>query len=153
MAEIELSHGGKTWAQLYAAMALHSYGRNLDHNALWQNLSPKEKESYRALLDPGRFYDSKTHKPIHLPENYFGVAARIAAIDYDLGFSKDRASLDDLLDHATAQFTRGALFADDSLPTAAMTVFQRVRRRFMTPRNSLDVKILSKPLHRHSNDK
>jgi len=117
MAEIELSHGGKTWAQLYAAMALHSYGRNLDHNALWQNLSPKEKESYRALLDPGRFYDSKTHKLIHLPENYFGVAARIAAIDYDLGFSKDRASLDDLLDHATAQFTRGALFADDSLPT------------------------------------
>jgi len=117
MAEIELSHGGKTWAQLYAAMALYSYGRNLDHNALWQNLSPKEKESYRALLDPGRFYDSKTHKLIHLPENYFGVAARIAAIDYDLGFSKDRASLDDLLDHATAQFTRGALFADDSLPT------------------------------------
>ena len=117
MAEIELSHGGKTWAQLYAAMALHSYGRNLDHNALWQNLSPKEKESYRALLDPGRFYDSKTHKLIHLPENYFGVAARIAAIDYDLGLSKDRASLDDLLDHATAQFTRGALFADDSLPT------------------------------------
>ncbi len=117
MAEIELSHGGKTWAQLYAAMALHSYGRNLDHNALWQNLSPKEKESYRALLDPGRFYDSKTHKLIRLPENYFGVAARIAAIDYDLGLSKDRASLDDLLDHATAQFTRGALFADDSLPT------------------------------------
>src|SRR6266436_2567299 len=117
MAEIELSHGGKTWAQLYAAMALHSYGRNLDHNALWQNLSPKEKESYRALLDPGRFYDSKTHKLIHLPENYFGVAARIAAIDYDLGLSKDRASLDDLLNRATAQFTRGALFADDSLPT------------------------------------
>src|SRR5260221_11188951 len=85
MAEIELSHGGKTWAQLYAAMALHSYARNLDPHRLWQNLAPKEKESYRALLDPGRFYDSKTHKLIHLPENYFGVAARIAAIDYDLG--------------------------------------------------------------------
>ena len=26
MAQIELSHGGKTWAQLYAAMALHSPG-------------------------------------------------------------------------------------------------------------------------------
>jgi len=33
MAQIELSHGGKTWAQLYAAMALRSYGRDLDHNA------------------------------------------------------------------------------------------------------------------------
>lgn len=117
MAQIELSRGGKTWAQLYAAMALHSYGRDLDHNALWQSLSPKGKETYRELLDPGRFYDAKTHKLIHLPENYFGVAARIAAIDYDLGLNKDRASLDDLLNHAAAQFTGGALFADDSLPT------------------------------------
>lgn len=117
MAQIELTHGGKAWAQLYAAMALHSYGRDLDHNALWQILSPEGKETYRTLLDPGRFYDAKTHKLIHLPENYFGVAARIAAIDYDLGLDKDRASLDDLLDHAAAQFTGGALFADDSLPT------------------------------------
>jgi hypothetical protein len=117
MAQIELSRGGKTWAQLYAATALYSYGRDLDHNALWQSLSPEGKDTYRALLDPGRFYDAKTHKLIHLPENYFGVAARIAAIDYDLGLNKDRASLDDLLNHAAAQFTRGALYADDSLPT------------------------------------
>ena len=117
MAQIELSHGGKTWAQLYAAMALHSYGRDLIHNVLWQSLSPESKETYRALLDPERFYDPKTHKLVHLPENYFGVAARIAAIDYDLGLNKDRASLDDLLNRAAAQFTSGALFADDSLPT------------------------------------
>jgi len=117
MAQIELSHGGKTWAQLYAAMALHSYGRDLNQNALWQSLSPEGKETYRSLLDPSRFYDAKTHTLIHLPENYFGVAARIAAIDYDLGLNKDRASLDDLLNRAAAQFTSGALFADDSLPT------------------------------------
>ena len=117
MAEIELSHGGKTWAQLYAAMALRSYGKDLNHNALWQHLSPEGRETYRALLDPGRFYDAKTHTLIHLPENYFGVAARIAAIDYDLGLSQDRASLDDLLNRAAKQFTDGALFADDSLPT------------------------------------
>jgi hypothetical protein len=117
MAQIELSRGGKTWAQLYAAMALQSYGRDLNHNALWQSLSPAGKESYRSLLDPGRFYDAKTHKLIHLPENYFGVAARIAAIDYDLGLNKDRTSLDDLLNSAAAQFTGGALFADDALPT------------------------------------
>jgi hypothetical protein len=117
MAAIELRRGGKTWGQLYAAMALHSYGKDLDHNALWQSLSPEGKETYRALLDPARFYDAKTHTLIHLPENYFGVAARIAAIDYDLGLNKDRASLDDLLNHAAAQFTSGALYADDSLPT------------------------------------
>jgi hypothetical protein len=117
MAQIELSHGGKTWAQLYAAMALESFGTDLKNNALWQGLSSKERDTYLALLDPGRFYDAKTHALIHLPENYFGVAARIAAIDYELGLSKDRASLDDLLNRAATQFTGGALFADDALPT------------------------------------
>jgi len=117
IAQIELSHGGKTWAQLYAAMALQSFGPDLSHNALWQGLSSEERKTYLALLDPGRFYDSKSHTLIHLPENYFGVAARIAAIDYKLGLNKDRAALDDLLNRAADQFTGGALFADDSLPT------------------------------------
>src|SRR6266849_3071378 len=117
IAQIESSHGGKTWAQLYAAMALESFGKDLNHNALWQSLSSEERATYVALLDPARFYDAKTHTLIHLPENYFGVAARIAAIDYELALNKDRASLDDLLNRAAAQFTSGALFADDSLPT------------------------------------
>ncbi len=117
MAQIELSHGGKTWAQLYAAMALESFGKDLNHNALWQSLSSEERATYVALLDPARFYDAKTHTLINLPENYFGVAARIAAIDYELALNKDRASLDDLLNQAAKQFTGGALFADDALPT------------------------------------
>jgi hypothetical protein len=117
MAQIELGHGGKTWAQLYAAMALESFGTDLKHNALWQGLSSEGREAYLALLDPGRFYDAKNHRLIHLPENYFGVAARIAAIDYELGLNKDRTSLDDLLNRAASQFTGGALFADDALPT------------------------------------
>jgi len=117
MAQIELDHGGKTWAQLYAAMALQSFGTDLNHNTLWQALNPEERKSYLTLLDPGRFYDAKTHTLIHLPENYFGVAARIAAIDYQLGLNKDRKSLDDLLDRAAKQFTDGALYADDALPT------------------------------------
>jgi len=117
MAQIELSRGGKTWAQLYAAMGLRSFGKDLNHNTLWQSLSLEEKKTYCALLDPTRFYDAKTHTLIHLPENYFGVAARIAAISYDLGLNKDRASLDDLLNRAAAQFTAGALYADDALPT------------------------------------
>jgi hypothetical protein len=57
MAQIELSHGGKSWAQLYAAMALQSLGTDLNRNALWQSLTPDETQSYRTLLDPGRFYD------------------------------------------------------------------------------------------------
>lgn len=117
MAQIELSHGGKSWAQLYSAMALESFGKDLSHNVLWQSLSSEQREAYRTLLDPGRFYDAKTHKLIQLPENYFGVAARIAAIAYELGLNKDRAALDDLLDQAAAQFTRGALFSDDAPPT------------------------------------
>jgi hypothetical protein len=117
MAQIELSQGGKTWAQLYAALALESFGTDLKSNALWQGMSSEERNAYRALLDPGRFYDAKTHTLIHLPENYFGVAARIAVIDYELGLNKDRASLDDLLNRAASQFTGGALYADDALPT------------------------------------
>jgi hypothetical protein len=117
MAQIELNRGGKTWAQLYAAMALQSFGTDLNRNALWQSLTSVERQSYRTLLDPGRFYDEKTHTLIHLPENYFGVAARIAAIDYQLGLNKDRTAFDDLLDRSTKQFTDGALFADDALPT------------------------------------
>jgi hypothetical protein len=117
MAQIEVSRGGKSWAQLYAAMALQSLGTDLNHNALWQSLTPEQRQSYRSLLDPGRFYDGKTHTLINLPENYFGVAARIAAIDYQLGLNKDRTAVDELLNRAAKQFTDGALFADDALPT------------------------------------
>ncbi len=117
MAQIELTRGGKTWAQLYAAMALQSFGADLNHNGLWQGMTPEQREAYRALLNPGRFYDEKTHTLVHLPENYFGVAARIAAIDYQLGLNRDRSALDDLLNRAAKQFTDGALFADDALPT------------------------------------
>jgi hypothetical protein len=117
MAPIELRQGGKAWAQLYAALALRSFGTDLNHNALWQSLSPDEKKDWKVLLDPGRFYDVQTRKLIKLPENYFGVAARIAAIDFQLGLIADRKYVDDLLDRAAQQFTSGALFADDALPT------------------------------------
>src|SRR5215470_1235157 len=69
MASIELSQGGKTWAQLAAAVALKSYGTDLDRNALWLALTPEEREAYRTLLDPGRFYDAQTHTLINLPQN------------------------------------------------------------------------------------
>lgn len=117
MGLIELNRGGKTWAQLYAALALRYFGADLRHNALWQSLSPADRDAWKSLLDANRFYDVKTHKLIHLPENYFGVAARIAAIGYELGLTTDRAHANDLLERAARQFTEGALFADDALPT------------------------------------
>ena len=129
MAQIELNSGGKTWAQLYAAMALESFGTDLKHNVLWQGLSSEERATYVSLLDPGRFYDAKTHTLIHLPENYFGVAARIAAIDYELGLNEDRASLDDLLNQAAKQFTGGALFCRRCTAHRPLrSILQRVRQ-------------------------
>jgi hypothetical protein len=117
MAQIELGRGGKSWTQLSAAMALQSFGTDLRRNVLWQSLSPEGKQSYRALIDIGRFYDSKTRSLIDLPENYFGVAARIAAIAFELGLDRDRSFLNELLSRAAGQFVDGALFADDALPT------------------------------------
>jgi len=117
MGLIELRQGGKTWAQLYAALALRHFGTNLNDNTLWQSLSSTDRAAWKSLLDPGRFYDVRTHKLIHLPENYFGVAARIAAISFQVGLVNDRAYVDDLIDRAAQQFTSGALFADDALPT------------------------------------
>jgi len=54
---IEARNGGKTFAQLYAALALRAFGTDLQHNAVWLSLSPDEQNSWRSLLDPGRFYD------------------------------------------------------------------------------------------------
>jgi hypothetical protein len=114
---IESRNGGKTWAQYYAAIALRSFGTDLARNAVWQSLSPDGRQAWRALLDPARFYDREHHHLINLAENYYGVAARIAAISWRLGLLKDRAYVDQLLDEAAAQFVRGAMFSDDALPT------------------------------------
>jgi len=113
---IEASPQEKAWAQLYAALSLQAFGADLSHNAVWQSLSEEERTVWRSILDPGRFYDRKTKTVIHLPQNYLGVAARIAAIDYQLGIITDRAYVDEVLDQAARQFTSGELFADDDLP-------------------------------------
>jgi hypothetical protein len=55
MAQIELSHGGKTWAQLYAGMALQSFGTDLNHNALWQGMTTQQREEYRKVARPCPF--------------------------------------------------------------------------------------------------
>ena len=128
---IESRAGGKAFSQLYAALALQHFGRDLKTNPLWQSLSPEEQKAWRSLLNPERFYDPKTNRVINLAENYLGVAARIASIGYELGISNDRAFLDKLLDRAAVQFTEGNLYADDAPPNGRFDRYSNEYARYV----------------------
>src|ERR1044072_3404761 len=128
---IESRAGSKAFSQLYAALALRHFGRDLKTNPVWQSLSPEEQKAWRSLLNPERFYDPKTNRVINLAENYLGVAARIASIDYELGISSDRAFLDKLLDRAAVQFTEGNLYADDAPPTGRFDRYSNEYARYI----------------------
>jgi hypothetical protein len=128
---VEAKTGGKAFSQLYAALALRHFGRDLKTNPLWQSLSPEEQTAWRSLLNPERFYDPRTNKVINLPENYLGVAARIASIGYQLGISTDRNFLDKLLDKAAIQFTSGAIYADDAPPTGRYDRYSNEYARYV----------------------
>jgi hypothetical protein len=111
---IESANGGKAFAQLYAALALRHFGADLKQNAVWQSLSAGDRAQWTSLLDPTRFYDPATRRVINLPENYLGVASRVATLAFQMGVLEDRAFVDSLLDRAAEPFTRGALYADDA---------------------------------------
>ncbi len=128
---IESRAGSKAFSQMYAALALRHFGRDLKTNPLWQSLSPEEQKAWLALLNPERFYDPKTNKVINLPENYLGVAARIASINYELGISTDRGFLDKLLDRAAIQFSNGVIYADDSPPTGRYDRYSNEYARYI----------------------
>ncbi|HKU76737.1 MAG TPA: hypothetical protein VJR02_22700 [Pyrinomonadaceae bacterium] len=128
---IESRAGSKAFSQLYAALALRHFGRDLKSNPLWQSLSPEEQRAWRSLLNPERFYDPKTNRVINLAENYLGVAARIASIGYELGISNDRAFLDKLLDRAAVQFIEGNLYADDAPPTGRFDRYSNEYARYI----------------------
>jgi hypothetical protein len=128
---IESRAGSKAFSQLYAALALRHFGRDLKTNPLWLSLSPEEQTAWRSLLNPERFYDPKTNKVINLAENYLGVASRIASIGYELGISNDRAFLDKLLDRAAVQFTEGNLYADDAPPTGRFDRYSNEYARYI----------------------
>jgi hypothetical protein len=122
---------GKAFSQLYAAQSLRYFGRDLKTNPVWQGLTEQERITWRVLLDPRSFYDPQTHNVIKLAENYLGVAARIAAISYQLGLFDDRKMLDDLLDRAANQFRSGALYADDAPPTGRYDRYSNEYARFI----------------------
>lgn len=128
---IESRQGGKTFAQLGAALTLRHYGMNLETNALWQSLSPSEQQEWRALLNPARFYDFQTHHVIDLPENYMGVASRIITMDYQFGLVTNLDGANDILQHAAAQFLHGALYTDDNVPTGRYDRYSQEYARFV----------------------
>ena len=84
-----------------------------------------------SLLNPERFYDPKTNKVINLPENYLGVAARIASIGYELGVLHDRHFLDRLIDRAAVQFLAGNLYADDAPPAGRFDRYSNEYARYV----------------------
>ncbi|HUR97066.1 MAG TPA: hypothetical protein VMZ26_03245 [Pyrinomonadaceae bacterium] len=126
----EARKGGKAFSQLYAAQALRHFGADLSRNAVWQSMNDAERREWETLLDATRIYDPKTRQVINLPENYLGVAARIAAYAYEFGVLKDRDFLNSLIDRAALQFTNGALYADDDLPNGRYDRYSNEYIRF-----------------------
>jgi hypothetical protein len=131
VALIEGRRGGKTFAQLYAVLALRRYGTDLSRNPVWQSLTPAEEAEWRSLLDPARFYDRRTRTVIHLAENYLGVASRIAAMDLVMGIITDRTYVDDILDAAAAQFVHGGRYTDDAPPTGRFDRYSQEYARYV----------------------
>lgn len=127
---IEARQGGKTFAQLYSTLALQRFGTDLSKNAVWQSMNDDERKQWHSLLDPTRFYDPVKRQVINLPENYLGVAARVAAMSFRMGVFKDRAFVDSVVERAAQQFTSGALYADDNTPTGRYDRYSNEYARF-----------------------
>lgn len=128
---VEVRLGGTRFSQLYAALSLRHYGSDLSRNRLWQALTPAERNAWMTLLDATRFYDPVKRQVINLPENYLGVAARIAAMAWDVKLLEDRALVDSLLERAAQQFTAGAHYADDALPTGRYDRYSNEYARYV----------------------
>jgi hypothetical protein len=131
MGLIEARAGSKAFSQMYAALALQHFGENLDRNAVWQTLTPAERDEWRSLLDVKRFYDPVNRRVIELAENYLGVAARVGAIGYRVGLTKDRAPLDALMDRAVEPFSSGRRFSDDAPPNGRYDRYSNEYARYV----------------------
>jgi len=122
---------GTRFSQLYGVLALQFFGRDLKSNPVWQGLNSQEQEQWRKFLDVSAFYDPNTQQVINLPENYLGVAARIASISYQLGLLKDRALVDGVITRAARPFTNGGIYSDDSPPTGRFDRYSNEYARFV----------------------
>jgi hypothetical protein len=128
---LEVRLGGTRFSQLYAALSLRHFGTDLETNLVYQSLTAAERKSWTRLLDVTQFYDPVRRQPINLPENYLGVAARIAAIAWEVKLLDDRALLDALLDRAAQQFTAGARYADDAVAVGRYDRYSNEYARYL----------------------
>src|SRR3984893_3114147 len=122
---------GTRFSQLYGVLALRFFGQDLDTNSVWQGLNQEQRAQWRQFLDVSAFYDPKTQHVIKLPENYLGVAARIASVSYQLGLLKDRALLESVIGRAARPFNNGGIFSDDAPPTGRFDRYSNEYARFV----------------------
>jgi hypothetical protein len=122
---------GTRFSQLYGVLALRYFGKDLNSNAVWQGLTEEQRSQWRSFLDVSAFYDPKTQQVIKLPENYFGVAARIASVSYQLGLTKDRALVDGVITRAAQPFVNQGIYADDAPPTGRFDRYSNEYARFV----------------------
>lgn len=122
---------GTRFSQLYGVLALRYLGRDLATNPIWLGLNEEQRTQWRQFLDVSAFYDPKTQQVINLPENYLGVAARIASISYQLGLTKDRALVDGVITRAARPFTNGGIYSDDAPPTGRFDRYSNEYARFV----------------------
>jgi hypothetical protein len=122
---------GTRFSQLYGLMGLRFFGTDLDSNPVWQSLNEEQRTQWRRFLDISPFYDPKTQQVINLPENYLGVAARIASASYQLGLLKDRALVDGVITRAARPFLNQGIYADDSPPTGRFDRYSNEYARFV----------------------
>jgi len=122
---------GTRFSQLYGVLALRFFGRDLNTNPVWQNLNEGQRAQWREWLDVSAFYDPKTQQVIKLPENYLGVAARIASVSYQLGLIKDRALVDGVITRAARPFANGGIYSDDAPPTGRFDRYSNEYARFV----------------------
>jgi len=122
---------GTRFSQLYGVLALQAFGRDLNSNAVWLELDERDRQRWREFLDVSAFYDPKTQQVINLPENYLGVAARIASVSYQLGLLKDRALVDGVITRAARPFANGGVFSDDAPPTGRFDRYSNEYARFV----------------------
>lgn len=119
------------FSQLYGVLALRYFGKDLDTNPVWQSLNEQQRSQWRQFLDVSAFYDPKTQQVIRLPENYLGVAARIASVSYQLGLTKDRALVDGVITRAAQPFLSQGIYADDAPPTGRFDRYSNEYARFV----------------------
>ena len=122
---------GTRFSQLYGVLALRYFGKDLDSNPVWQGLTEEQRSQWRSFLDVSAFYDPKTQQVINLPENYLGVAARIASVSYQLGLTKDRALVDGVITRAAQPFVHQGIYADDAPPTGRFDRYSNEYARFV----------------------